>query len=52
VAERTAARVPFHVWDERWAPGLVEVRLVASFDTTAADVDGFATVLREELARG
>ncbi|GAB3465226.1 aminotransferase class I/II-fold pyridoxal phosphate-dependent enzyme [Kineococcus endophyticus] len=52
VAERAAARVPFHVWDERWAPGLVEVRLVASFDTTTQDVEGFATVLREELARG
>ncbi len=52
VAARAAARVPFHVWDPAYSPATVEVRLVASFDTTAADVEGFAAVLREELARG
>jgi threonine aldolase len=51
VAARAAARVPFHVWDDAYSAAGVEVRLVASFDTTAGDVDAFAAVLTEELAR-
>ncbi|NAZ87873.1 threonine aldolase family protein [Kineococcus indalonis] len=51
VAERAAARAPFHVWDPHHAPGLVEARFVASFDTTGGDVAALLGVLREELAR-
>ncbi|WP_432564721.1 threonine aldolase family protein [Kineococcus sp. SYSU DK003] len=51
VAERAAARVPFHVWDRHFSTTTVEARLVTSFDTTTADVEGFAQVLREEFAR-
>lgn len=50
VAERAAARVPFHVWDPHFSAGFVEVRLVASFDTTAEDVEAFGKVLAEEIA--
>lgn len=52
VAARAAARVPFHVWDPAFGEGTVEVRLVASFDTTDADLDGLLAVLTEELAAG
>ncbi|PRY11768.1 threonine aldolase family protein [Kineococcus rhizosphaerae] len=52
VAARAAARVPFHVWDPHFSPATVEVRLVASFDTTAQDVARFGAVLAEEFARG
>ncbi|WP_432520889.1 threonine aldolase family protein [Kineococcus sp. SYSU DK006] len=50
VAERAAARVPFHVWDDTFGGDAVEVRLVASFDTTDADVDAFGALLAEEFA--
>jgi len=36
-------RYPFYVWDQ----GLSEVRWMTSFDTTPADVDGFAAAVRE-----
>ncbi|WP_409484497.1 threonine aldolase family protein [Arsenicicoccus dermatophilus] len=48
VTVRLQARYPFYVWDE--ATG--EVRLMCSWDTTEADVDGFVAALREELGRG
>lgn len=51
VAARAAARIPFHVWDPEYSEKGVEVRLVASFDTTDGDVEDFAAVLTEELAR-
>jgi threonine aldolase len=38
---------PFYVWDERTGV----VRLMASFDTTEEDVDGFIAALGEEMAR-
>jgi threonine aldolase len=37
VIEPLRAAYPFYVWDEKKS----EVRLVASFDTTEGDVDGF-----------
>jgi len=46
VTERLQQRYPFYVWDE--ATG--EVRWMCAFDTTEADIDGFITALREELA--
>ena len=45
VAARLRKRFAFETWDE--ATGVV--RWVCSFDTTEADVDGFAAVLAEEL---
>ncbi|MDO5710670.1 MAG: beta-eliminating lyase-related protein [Micrococcales bacterium] len=47
VTPRVQARYPFYLWDE--ASG--EVRWMCSFDTTLADIAGFADALREELAR-
>jgi threonine aldolase len=44
VAERLAKRFRFETWDEETG----EVRWVCSFDTTEADVDGFAAVLADE----
>jgi len=41
------ARSPFYVWD----PDLGEVRWVAAWDVTEADVDAFAADVREVLAR-
>ena len=46
VTERLQGRYPFYVWDESTG----EVRWMTSFDTTEADVDGFATALRDEMA--
>ncbi|HUA49110.1 MAG TPA: aminotransferase class I/II-fold pyridoxal phosphate-dependent enzyme [Solirubrobacteraceae bacterium] len=37
---------PFYVWDE----GINEVRWMCSWDTTEADVDGFAASVRDALA--
>jgi threonine aldolase len=39
-------RYPFYVWEEHSG----EVRWMTSFDTTEADVDGFATALKDEMA--
>ena len=46
VTERLQSRYPFYVWDESSG----EVRWMTAFDTTEADVDGFATALRAEMA--
>jgi len=46
VTERLRRRYPFYVWDERSG----EVRWMTSFDTTEADVDGFAAALKDEMA--
>jgi len=46
VTQRLQGRYPFYVWDEQSG----EVRWMTSFDTTAADVDGFAAALRDEMA--
>jgi len=46
VTERLQGRYPFYVWDEHSG----EVRWMTSFDTTEADVDGFAAALRDEMA--
>jgi len=46
VTERMQKRYPFYVWDESTG----EVRWMTSFDTTEADVDGFAAALRDEMA--
>lgn len=43
---RLQERWPFHVWD----PASGEVRLMCSWDTTEADVDGFVAALREDVA--
>ena len=48
VRTRLQARYPFWVWQE----AIDEVRWMCSFDTTPEDIEGFATALREELARG
>ena len=45
VTERLQKRYPFYVWDESTG----EVRWMTSFDTTEADVDGFAAALKEEM---
>jgi threonine aldolase len=47
VADRIRERVRFYDWDR--AAG--EVRWMTAFDTTEDDVDAFADVIREELAR-
>ena len=47
VTTRLQARYPFYVWEESTG----EVRWMCSFDTTRQDIEGFATALREELAR-
>ncbi|HEY5836010.1 threonine aldolase family protein [Streptomyces sp.] len=46
VGERLRKRYRFYFWNE--ATG--EVRWMCSFDTTEADVDGFAAAIAEELA--
>jgi threonine aldolase len=46
VTKRLQGRYPFYVWDEHSG----EVRWMTSFDTTAADVDGFAAALTDEMA--
>ena len=46
VTERLQRRYPFYIWDESTG----EVRWMTSFDTTEADVDGFAAALRDEMA--
>ena len=45
VTERLQKRYPFYVWDESTG----EVRWMTSFDTTEADVDGFAAALEDEM---
>ena len=45
VTERLQGRYPFYVWDEQSG----EVRWMTSFDTTEADVDGFAAALKDEM---
>ncbi|HET9103823.1 MAG TPA: beta-eliminating lyase-related protein [Solirubrobacteraceae bacterium] len=47
-ADRIRARVPFYDWDR----GRGEVRWMTAWDTTEADVDRFAAVVAQELARG
>ncbi|HEU4658396.1 MAG TPA: low specificity L-threonine aldolase [Capillimicrobium sp.] len=47
VTPRLQEQFPFYVWDE--ATG--EVRWMCSWDTTEADVDGFAAAIRAELQR-
>lgn len=47
VARRLMQRVPFYFWNEPMG----EVRLMCSFDTSEKDVDEFAAMVREELAR-
>jgi threonine aldolase len=46
VTQRLQQRYPFYVWDEQSG----EVRWMTSFDTTEADVDGFAAALKDEIA--
>jgi threonine aldolase len=46
VTARLQSRYPFYVWDESSG----EVRWMTAFDTTEADVDGFAAALRSEMA--
>jgi threonine aldolase len=48
VTARLQQRYPFYVWDEKTG----EVRWMTSFDTTEADVDGFAAALKAEMAHG
>ena len=48
VTGRLQGRYPFYVWDEQTG----EVRWMTSFDTTEADVDGFAAALTAEMATG
>jgi threonine aldolase len=46
VTARLQSCYPFYVWDESSG----EVRWMTAFDTTEADVDGFAAALRSEMA--
>lgn len=45
IIPRIQARWPFHVWNEKHS----EARLIASFDTTEADVADFAELVREAM---
>jgi threonine aldolase len=45
VTERLQKSYPFYVWDDKTG----EVRWMTSFDTTEADVDGFASALKDEM---
>jgi threonine aldolase len=45
---RLQSRYPFYVWDESSG----EVRWMTSFDTSEADVDGFAAALASEMTTG
>jgi threonine aldolase len=45
VTERLQKRYPFYVWDDKTG----EVRWMTAFDTTEADVDGFAAAIRDEI---
>jgi threonine aldolase len=47
VTERLQQTFPFYTWDE--ATG--EVRWMASFDTTEADIDAFAAAIRAEMSQ-
>ena len=46
VTERLQQRYAFYLWNEITG----EVRWMTSFDTTEADVDGFAAALKDEMA--
>jgi threonine aldolase len=45
VTTQLQRRYPFYVWDE----GSGQVRWMTSFDTTEADVDGFAAAVKEQM---
>jgi threonine aldolase len=45
VTQRLQQCYPFYVWDEKTG----EVRWMTSFDTTEADIDGFAAALKVEM---
>jgi threonine aldolase len=47
VSERLQKQYRFYFWDEHTG----EVRWMAAFDTTEADIDAFATAIAEEMAR-
>ncbi|WP_037578903.1 threonine aldolase family protein [Phaeacidiphilus oryzae] len=47
VTERLQKRFRFYFWDERTG----EVRWMAAFDTTEADIDAFASAIAEEMSR-
>ncbi|MFI5530903.1 threonine aldolase family protein [Kitasatospora sp. NPDC051853] len=47
VSERLQKRYRFYFWDEHTG----EVRWMAAFDTTEADIDAFATAIAEEMGR-
>lgn len=48
VSERLQKRYRFYFWDESTG----EVRWMCAFDTTEADVDGFAAAIAEEMEAG
>jgi threonine aldolase len=48
VTARLQQTYPFYTWDESTG----EVRWMASFDTTEADIDGFAAAIRREMSAG
>ncbi|GAA3047781.1 hypothetical protein GCM10020229_68900 [Kitasatospora albolonga] len=47
VSERLQKRYRFYFWDEHTG----EVRWMAAFDTTEADIDAFAAAIAEEMGR-
>jgi threonine aldolase len=47
VSERLQKRYRFYFWDEQTG----EVRWMAAFDTSEADIDGFAAAIAEEMSR-
>ncbi|WP_405016529.1 low specificity L-threonine aldolase [Kitasatospora sp. NBC_00070] len=47
VSERLQKRYRFYFWDEQTG----EVRWMAAFDTTEADIDAFAAAIAEEMGR-
>ncbi|MFC5910200.1 threonine aldolase family protein [Streptacidiphilus monticola] len=47
VSERLQKRYRFYFWNEHTG----EVRWMCAFDTTEADIDGFAAAIAEEMAR-
>jgi threonine aldolase len=48
VSERLQKRYRFYFWNQHTG----EVRWMAAFDTTEADIDGFAAAIAEEMGKG
>ncbi len=52
VIKRLLEQSFFYVWKENIAPDASEVRLMAAFDTTQEEIQGFANLIRETMQTG